>query len=165
LGFNYRMSDLHAALGGAQLRRLPEILAARARVAAWYSECLATVPGLRLPPSVPGERASWFVYVVELTEPSLAARRDTIAAALRARDVQCATYFPPVHLQPPYRTAFGHRPGDFPETEALSLRTLALPFFTKLTHGQVEEVTHALRETLAAERRGAPGARVAPCAI
>jgi perosamine synthetase len=148
LGFNYRMSDLHAALGVAQLGRLEEIVAARARAAGWYDACLHDVPGLRLPPRPAEATVSWFVYVVELADPRLVPRRDAVVAALRARGIESGTYFPPVHLQPPYRAAFGHAPGDFPLAEGLAARTLALPFFTKLTRQQVEEVAGVLRDIL-----------------
>jgi perosamine synthetase len=154
LGYNYRLSELHAALGLAQLGRLTEILASRARVAAWYADCLRDVPGLRLPPEVPEASMSWFVYVVELDDPLLAHRRDAIARALEARGIATGVYFPPVHLQPLYRSTFGHRPGDFPVTERVSARALALPFFTQLQREQVEEVAAGLRHVLADERRG-----------
>ena len=149
LGYNYRISDLHAALGIAQLQRLDEILAARARVAAWYGQCLADVPSLRLPPSIDAGTVSWFVYVVELTDARLIARRDAVVAALEAHGIGSSTYFPPVHLQPLYRATFGHGPGDFPLAEALAARTLALPFFTRLARSQVEEVATVLRRVLA----------------
>jgi perosamine synthetase len=148
LGFNYRMSDLHAALGRAQLRRLDEILAARTRVAGWYTECLRDVLELGLPPASDEATVSWFVYVVELTEPRLASRRDAIVATLHARGIGSTAYFPPVHLQPLYRAMFGHAPGDFPLTEDVAARTLALPFFTRLTRRQVDEVSGTLREVL-----------------
>jgi perosamine synthetase len=151
LGYNYRLSDLHAALGVAQLRRLDEILAARARVAGWYDECLGHIPGLRLPPRAEDGRMSWFVYVVELTHPRLIARRDAVAAALQAHGIGASAYFPPVHLQPFYRAGFGYEPGNLPIAEALSSRTLALPFFTRLTRREVDEVSGVLRAIIARE--------------
>jgi perosamine synthetase len=163
LGFNYRMSDLHAALGLAQLARLDEILAARARVAEWYADGLRDVPGIRVPLDGEGLTVSWFVYVVELSDPRLAARREAVITALRDRGIGCGTYFPPVHLQPFHRTALGHRPGDFPAAEGLATRLLALPFFTRLSRQGVDEVCATLGEVLGA-RGGARRRPVAPAA-
>jgi perosamine synthetase len=82
-------------------------------------------------------------------DPRIAAKRDDLIAALQAADIGAAAYFPPVHLQPVYRTAFGHRPGDFPCAEQLSARTLALPFFSRMSPDQVDVVCQALERLVA----------------
>lgn len=145
LGYNYRMSELGAALGVVQLSRLPEILAARERVAASYARHLAGVSGARPLPDVPGTTRSWFVHPV-LLDPSL--DRDRVGAALAARGVQNARYFPPIHLLPHFRDAYGHRPGDFPVTERVARRTLALPFFNSLSDAGVADVVGRLSEAI-----------------
>jgi perosamine synthetase len=149
LGFNYRLSEIGAALGAAQLERLDDILAARERVAGWYDEELAERRGLRLPPRAgPGERQSWFVYVIELADPDLERRREAIIAALAARGVASRPYFQPIHLLAPYRDTFGHAPGDFPNAERLARRTLALPFSTRLSREAVATVAAELRHVV-----------------
>ena len=149
LGFNYRMSELQAALGCAQLERLPELLARRARVAAWYREALVPLQrDLVLPVEVEGTRRSWFVYVVRLADHFADEARDALVARLRAQGIGCAPYFPSIHLQPYYRRRFGFKPGDFPVCEAVSARTLALPFHGQLSREAVQQVVLALKRAL-----------------
>ena len=146
LGFNYRLDDLSCALGLAQLERLDEMLAARARLAGLYSTALAEVEGLGLPcPDADGDRRSWFVYVVQLPDDS--GRDDTIRA-LRERGVDSKPYLPAIHLMSFYRERYGHREGEFPVCEDVARRSLALPFFPELGDGQVERVVEALRAVL-----------------
>jgi perosamine synthetase len=147
LGFNYRLDDLSCALGVAQLERLDELLAGRARVAALYSEALADVDGLDLPaPNEGGDRRSWFVYVVQLPR---GIDRDAAILALRDRGVDSKPYLPAIHLLSFYRRRFGHREGEFPVCEDVASRSLALPFYPELTDGQIERVVAALHEVLA----------------
>jgi perosamine synthetase len=147
LGFNYRLDDLSCALGVAQLERLDELLAGRARVAALYSEALADVDGLDLPaPNEGGDRRSWFVYVVQLPR---GIDRDAAILALRERGVDSKPYLPAIHLLSFYRRRFGHREGEFPVCEDVASRSLALPFYPELTDGQIERVVEALHEVLA----------------
>jgi perosamine synthetase len=147
LGFNYRLDDLSCALGLAQLERLDELLAGRARVAARYSEALAHVEGVERPcPDEDGDRRGWFVYVVQLPRGT---DRDATVLALRARGVDSKPYLPAIHLLSFYRERFGHREGEFPVCEDVARRSLALPFYPELTDGEVEQVVEALREVLA----------------
>jgi perosamine synthetase len=150
LGFNYRLSDLACALGLAQVERLDELLAARARVAGLYGEALAGVAGLELPcPDEGGDRRSWFVYVVQLPTD---VDRDGAIEALRARGIDSKPYLPAIHLLSFYRERFGHREGEFPVCEDVARRSLALPFFPQLEEAQVARVADSLREVLAASR-------------
>ncbi len=147
LGFNYRLDDLSCALGLAQLERLDELLAGRARVAARYSEALANLEGVEPPcPDEGGDRRGWFVYVVQLPR---GIDRDATVLALRARGVDSKPYLPAIHLLSFYRERFGHRDGEFPVCEDVARRSLALPFYPELTDGEVEQVVEALREVLA----------------
>jgi perosamine synthetase len=151
LGFNYRLSDLACALGIAQLERLDQLLAGRSRVAELYGRALADVEGLDLPcPDVDGNRRGWFVYVVQV--PPDADRGDVIEG-LRSRGVESKPYLPVIHLMSFYRERFGHREGEFPVAEDVARRSLALPFFPEMTESQVDEVSAALREALAAARQ------------
>jgi perosamine synthetase len=149
LGYNYRLSDINCALGISQMSRIEEILAARRQIASWYAELLADVPEVEAPRGAPDVEISWFVYVVRLREGFTREQRDRILEGLRARGIGCGNYFSPIHLQPFYQSMFGYREGDFPVTESIASRTIALPFFTRLTWGQVVTVTAALREEIA----------------
>jgi perosamine synthetase len=150
LGFNYRLSELACALGLAQLVRLDEMLAGRARVASLYGEALTGFDGLQLPcPDSGGARRGWFVYVVQLPR---GVDRDGVVRELAAAGVPSKPYFPAVHLMSYYRETFGHRPGEFPVCEDVAARSIALPFFPAMTEGQVARVAEALREVLVAAR-------------
>lgn len=148
LGFNYRLSDINCALGLAQMERLEEILAARRQVAAWYEEALSDLPAVQTPPEEPGVEISWFVYVIRLAESYTRQDRDTILADLRSQGIGCRDYFSPIHLQPYMRERFGFQEGDFPVTESVAARTLALPFYNRLTREEIGIVARALKGAL-----------------
>jgi perosamine synthetase len=142
LGFNYRLSDLACALGIAQLARLDEMLAARARVAARYRQALAGIDGLELPcEDRGGDQRGWFVFVVQLPR---GVDRDETVRALAARGIQSKPYLPAIHLMSFYRERFGHREGEFPVCEDVAARSLALPFFPQMGEGEVARVAEQL---------------------
>ncbi len=143
LGFNYRLSDIACALGIAQLARLDEMLAARARVAGWYRDALAGIEGLTLPcEDMNGDRRGWFVFVVQLPA---GVERDDVIRKLTTRGVQSKPYLPAIHLMSYYRERFGHREGEFPVCEDVAARSLALPFFPEMSEAQVERVAGELQ--------------------
>jgi perosamine synthetase len=149
LGFNYRLSDIACAVGIVQMQRLPTLLAERARVAAAYRAALQSAPieDLTLPcEDRDGNRRGWFVFVVQL--PHRVDRDETIRA-LAARGIQSKPYLPAIHLMSFYRERFGHREGQFPVTEDVAARSIALPFFPAMTEAQVARVTDELRAVLA----------------
>jgi perosamine synthetase len=150
LGFNYRLSELPAAVGCAQLDRLEDLLAARAHAASLYADALAPAQDLLRLPAEPNDGTrSWFVYVIQLADAFQQADRDALIQRLQANGVGCAPYFPSIHLQPYYRDRFGFAPGDLPVTEHVADRTLALPFFPGITEAQIRRVARVLSNTLA----------------
>jgi perosamine synthetase len=149
LGFNYRLSDIACALGLAQLERLDEMLIGRARVAELYGHALAEIEGITLPcpdrcEGQPGRRG-WFVYVIQL--PRGVDRDDTVRA-LAEHGIPAKPYFPAIHLMSFYRQQFGHREGEFPVCEDVAARSIALPFFPRMTEGQVDRVASGVRAVL-----------------
>jgi perosamine synthetase len=145
LGFNYRLSDIAAALGVAQLEKLDAMLADRSRVALLYAEGLAVIEGLQVPsPGRGEERRSWFVYVVRIPEE---ADRDATVARLAERGIASKAYLPCIHLFP-HLCELGYREGQFPVAEAASARSLALPFFPSMSESQISRVCEALAESL-----------------
>lgn len=166
LGYNYRLSELHCALGLAQLERVDELLGARERVARIYSCELAGVRGIALPCGPPGwqgpvppgpattknegyeTRRSWFVYVIRLLGPSASVARHNLMRVLRQRGIACQTYFPAIHQQPYFRGITRLTPCPLPFTESASESCLALPFFSSMTEEQVAEVCATLREVM-----------------
>jgi perosamine synthetase len=145
LGYNYRLSDLAAALGVAQVEKLDSLLERRAAVARMYEERLAGIEGLRTPIAGRGaETRSWFVYTVRLPH---GADRDATIARLAERGVASKAYLPCIHLFPHLRE-LGYREGQFPVAEAASADSLALPFFPAMTESQVERVCQELPAAL-----------------
>lgn len=148
LGYNFRMSDINCALGLTQLGRIDEILARRTHVAGMYLQRLAGDDRLSTQKIIPGADMSWFVFVVRLADRYSEADRDRIMGELRARKIGCNKYFTPIHLQPYMREQFGFKPGDYPVCEAVSARTIALPFYGRMTEAEVETVCQTLRSLL-----------------
>lgn len=147
VGYNYRLDEMSCALGLGQLARIDEILAKRSAVADLYAGLLKDV--LPVPSARPEVKKSWFVYVLCLPEEYGAGQRDRLLAGLREERIGCNNYFPPIHLQPFYRKAFGYKEGDFPMTEAVSRRTVALPFYNNLREEDVSRVVDTLLGLLA----------------
>jgi dTDP-4-amino-4,6-dideoxygalactose transaminase len=140
------MDDLSAALGRVQMSRIEELLKKREKVADWYADRLSEIPGVDAPVLVPDTtRVSWFVYVVRF-DPSL--DRDAIASRLNGAGIPVRPYFLPIHLQPYLVEQFGFQPGDYPVTEDLGKRGLALPFSGMMTEEQVDLVCRNLRDCI-----------------
>ena len=146
LGYNYRLDEMSAALGAVQMTRLEELLGKRERVAGWYQEGLEKIKGVQAPAiDANTTRASWFVYVIRL-DPGI--DRGQLAGRLAGRGIPVRPYFLPIHLQPYMQERFSFQPGDFPITEDLGERGLALPFSGKMSLEQVDLVCKTLAEEL-----------------
>jgi perosamine synthetase len=143
IGYNYRLSELHAAIGIEQVKRIEPILARRAEIARGYGDRLAAGGELLLPLSQFADgRISWFVYVIRLAEKFSRAQRDAIVETMGKRGIACGRYFAPIHLQPPYKVdGF-----ELSVTEHVADRTIALPFFNAISEHQLDEVCRALLE-------------------
>jgi dTDP-4-amino-4,6-dideoxygalactose transaminase len=146
LGYNYRITEISAALGRAQLGRLGELISKREQVAAWYSERLRNVELVEIPyVAASTTRMSWFVYVIRLA-PQV--DRDKLIGLLDDAGIPSRPYFSPIHLQPYMIERFGYKPGDFPVTEELGRRGLALPFSSIMKEAEVELVCAELQRVL-----------------
>ncbi|MGP8252492.1 MAG: DegT/DnrJ/EryC1/StrS family aminotransferase, partial [Terracidiphilus sp.] len=153
-GFNYRLSDLACALGRVQLGRMDGILALRAQAAECYDALLKSIPALEPPPiALPRRKLSWFVYVVRLPE---GADREQVQAAMTCEGIATGRYFAPLHQQPALRIETSTPPLRLAVTERLAPRTLALPFFNRITQGEQEEVAAALRSAIEHARQSQP---------
>lgn len=141
LGYNYRMTEMSAALGISQLRRLEDILSRRERVARWYTHRLSDLEWVRPPVVRPNVRMSWFVYTITLSE---GLSRDAVMQAMMREGIPTRGYFAPVHLQGYIRELFGTYEGMLPVTESVSRRTMALPFHSNLSYDEVDEVVEVL---------------------
>ena len=146
LGYNYRLDEMSAALGTIQMSRLDQLISRRDQVANWYGERLSEIPGIEPPSVEPATtRMSWFVYVIRVDAKL---NRDSLAKKLEAGGIPVRPYFLPIHLQPYMMDRFGYQTGDFPVTEDLGRRGLALPFSGVMTEAQVEVVCQAIRAEL-----------------
>jgi len=151
LGYNYRLDEMSAALGVTQMGRIEELLTRRQRVADWYGDRLPEIPGIEPPQLVPDTtRVSWFVYVIRLSKDL---DRKRVADKLAERGIPVRPYFLPIHLQPYMMEKFGFEEGDFPVTEDLGERGLALPFSGAMTEDQVDLVCRELRQVVAEVRK------------
>ena len=152
LGYNYRLSDINCALGIAQLERLDELLTKRKRVAQLYSERLREIEDIDIPYVAPDVTKSWFVYVIRLHDIFDQEDRDNIIKALKEKGIESSNYFGPIHLQPFYRQMFGYQEGNFPVTERIAARTIALPFYGNITEKEIDYVCDNLRRSVKSQR-------------
>ncbi|MCR9242063.1 MAG: UDP-4-amino-4,6-dideoxy-N-acetyl-beta-L-altrosamine transaminase [Rhodobiaceae bacterium] len=143
LGYNYRITDIQAALGASQMKRLNEYNAKRHELAGRYDRLLGELP-LRLPRRAPENRSGLHLYVVVLEDER---RRLSVFNAMRAANIGVNVHYIPVHLQPYYQER-GFRAGDFPEAEAYYAGALTLPMYPGLTEGEQDKVVDVLSEAL-----------------
>ena len=148
LGYNYRMSDINAALGIAQLSRAKELLRKRDKVAAIYNKYLSEIEEIKTPYVAPEAKISWFVYVVRLSDKYVRKDRDKIMEKLKESGISCSNYFQCIHLQPFYKEMFGYKAGDFPIAENISDHTVALPFYNNLSEEKIRYVVRKLKRIL-----------------
>jgi len=149
LGYNYRMTDLQAALGASQLGRIETMQAERAARADRYDALLSGLP-LRLPARLPDRRSAWHLYAVEVDRAGTAVGRGALFEALRAQRIGVNVHYIPIHTQPFYRR-LGFRIGDFPAAEAYYAEALSIPLFPRMTDAQQDRVVSVIRGIFEAE--------------
>ena len=146
-GFKYNLTDVAAAMGLHQLKRVRAFQAQRAMLAAAYDTALAALP-LQLPPrQLPGDMHSWHLYVVRLTDATPGAR-DTFIERLFAAGIGCSVHYVPLHLQPYWRDRYGLRPEQFPHSQGAFERMVSLPMYSRMTVSDVERVAIAAAAAL-----------------
>lgn len=149
LGYNYRLSDINCALGIVQLSRIEEFVAKRENVAKMYLEAFGDDERLIVPKAPEGCRMSWFVFVARLADKNITIeKRNEILKAMLAKGIQVSNYFPPVYLMPFIAEEYGLKEGDFPTTDDVCKRTMALPFHNNLSKEDVQLVAKELKQTL-----------------
>lgn len=147
LGFNYRMTDMQAALGLSQLRRMDSMQTSRRALAGHYDELLADLPVVR-PPRFADRESSWHLYAIEIDAAGTGKTRAEVFARLRSEGIGVNVHYIPIHTQP-YYARLGFKAGDFPASEHYYRRALSIPLFPALTASQQERVAQALRSALA----------------
>jgi UDP-4-amino-4,6-dideoxy-N-acetyl-beta-L-altrosamine transaminase len=152
-GLNYRLSDIHSALGLSQLRRLDARLKRREEIAGRYQEAFAALPEVSVAPTRPGTRHAWHIYPLQVNRERLRQDREAIFQALRAENIGVSVHYRPVHQHPYYREHLGTGPGDCPAAEAAFERLLTLPLFPGMTDDDVADVIAAVEKVIRWARR------------
>jgi dTDP-4-amino-4,6-dideoxygalactose transaminase len=147
LGFNYRLTDIQAALGESQLDRLDEMHSRRIALADRYDQLLAGLP-VRLPPRLPDRVSAWHLYAIEIDDTRTPRSRADVFRALREAGIGANVHYIPIHTQPLYRR-LGFSRGDFPAAERYYARAVSLPLFPALTDAQQDRVVDIIRTALA----------------
>lgn len=146
-GFKYNMTDIAAAMGVQQLKKMPAFAAKRAQVAAWYDTALADLPIIRPPHAAPGDVHSWHLYVVQLAN-GVRVPRDQFIERLFAQGIGCSVHYIPLHLQPYWRDTYDLKPEMFPVSQRIYERTLSLPMYSLMVESDVARVAAAIKEAL-----------------
>ena len=153
IGYNYRLSELHAALGLAQLERIDSILASRADVARRYSNILSSHPRLQLLETDSRTTRSWFVYIVRFRAAASSALRDSVRDSLRDKGISSQIYFTPIHHQPFYQKCQSENVPHLPYTDQAANECLAIPFHSKLSDAEIQYVCDAIQQALAPQNQ------------
>lgn len=147
LGYNYRMDELSAAVGLAQLEKLDKMIAERRKIAKWYNSCLSPHKNLIQIPKVANRNEhTWFVYVIKLLNTKI--KRDKVIQILDKNGISTKPYLPSIHLFDFYKKKFGYKKGDFPISEDISSNSLALPFYIGLKEKDIKDISNLLISTL-----------------
>jgi len=146
LGYNYRLTDIQAALGLSQLRRVDEFVRKRRALAARYDKLLASMP-LVLPFQAPSTESSWHLYTIRIDGEETSLKRLDVYNAMRQQGIGVNVHYIPVHTQPYYR-ARGFKPGDFPQAEKYYESALTLPIHPGLSDAEQDKVVQALGHVL-----------------
>jgi UDP-4-amino-4,6-dideoxy-N-acetyl-beta-L-altrosamine transaminase len=147
-GFNYRLSDIHSALGLSQLRRLDTRLKRREEIASRYHQALAPLPEVTVAPTRQRTCHAWHIYSLQLKLERLRQDRETVFQALRAENIGVSVHYRPVHLHPYYRERLGTGPGQCPAAEAVFERLITLPLFPEMTDADVADVIAAVERVI-----------------
>jgi UDP-4-amino-4,6-dideoxy-N-acetyl-beta-L-altrosamine transaminase len=148
LGLNYRLTDIQAALGLSQLKRLPEFIEKRGKIAERYNEAFESMPEIKAPHVKSDVKHAWHLYVILLNPDKLNADRDRIFDALRAENIGVNVHYIPVHLHPYYREKLGYNEGQYPVTEEVFKNVITLPLFPKMNDEDAEDVITAVKKVI-----------------
>jgi dTDP-4-amino-4,6-dideoxygalactose transaminase len=153
LGHKYNMTDIAAALGLVQLRRLESMTARRASIAAAYTTAFSEIPEIQVPVVPPGRSTSWHLYLLRLELDRLWCDRAEFIRALAALNVGASVHFIPLHLHPYYRGSAAHTPGDFPVALREYQRAVSLPIYSRMSDDDVADVIDAVTGLVEQYRR------------
>lgn len=151
-GYKYNMTDIQAALGIHQLRRLDQFVCRRQEIAARYDEAFSDLTEILLPPRIPDRNHTFHLYPIRVRGDQLQLSRSKFVEELRAHNISASVHFIPLHRHPFYRDRYGYRPEQFPIAEEMYHGLLSLPVYPKMNEQDVNDVICAVRDTVAAHR-------------
>jgi dTDP-4-amino-4,6-dideoxygalactose transaminase len=149
------MTDIAAALGIVQLRRLDEMTARRRHIAELYADSLTDLPELQLPPAFSNRKSAWHLYILRLNLDKLNCDRATFIEKLAEENIGSSVHFIPLHLHPYYRDTFGYKPGALPISYREYQRVVSLPIYSRMTDQDVQDVIQAVRRVVTRVKLGA----------
>ncbi|MDQ0159584.1 UDP-4-amino-4,6-dideoxy-N-acetyl-beta-L-altrosamine transaminase [Alkalibacillus salilacus] len=152
LGYNYRMTDIQAALGLSQLSKLDDFIKRRREIVAMYDGAFQDVAEIVTPFVHHDVSSSWHLYVIQLNLANLTGTREAIFNALRAHNIGVNVHYIPVHMQPFYQQ-MGYRKGEYPVTESLYESIITLPLFPAMTDGDVQDVIQIVEHVIQSFRK------------
>jgi dTDP-4-amino-4,6-dideoxygalactose transaminase len=143
-GFKCNMTDIQAALGLQQLRKLPGFQVRRRQIVRRYNEVFASCDALQIPVERPEVESAWHIYAIRLNLERLMIDRTRFIEELKARNIGASVHFIPIHLHPYYRDKYGYKPDDFPVAYREYQRLISLPLNLRMSDGDVEDVIEAV---------------------
>jgi dTDP-4-amino-4,6-dideoxygalactose transaminase len=152
-GFKCNMTDIQAALGIQQLKKLPRLQQRRREIVCRYSQALAEYEELQTPGERAGVESAWHIYPLRLNLDRLTIDRTGFIEELRARNIGSSVHFIPVHIHPYYREKYGYQPEDFPVAYDNYSRLVSLPLHLRMTDSDVDDVLEAVGDVIARHRR------------
>ncbi|MDD5433507.1 MAG: UDP-4-amino-4,6-dideoxy-N-acetyl-beta-L-altrosamine transaminase [Candidatus Pacebacteria bacterium] len=153
LGYNYRLTDIHCALGLSQLKKLDKFIARRREIVKKYQEAFGNVPEIILIKEESFAKSAWHIYPVQFDLTKLKIGRQEIFEQLGQKGIKCQVHYVPVHYMPFYQKKFGYKKGDFPITEQYYERAITLPLFSKLTDEEVDYVIATVKQIINVNRK------------
>lgn len=152
-GFKYNLTDIAAAIGLHQIRKIKQLHLAREKLAGLYREFLGDVDELILPQVRPNRIHSWHLFVIRLKLHQLRIDRSAMIAELKKRGIGTSVHWLPLHMHPYYREKYGYRPGDFPVAAQLYPEVITLPLYPGLSDGEMKYVSGAIKDLIARHRK------------
>jgi UDP-4-amino-4,6-dideoxy-N-acetyl-beta-L-altrosamine transaminase len=145
LGYNYRLTDIHAALGISQMKKLSRFIARRREIVDRYNRAFKDEAWAMTPYERPGVLSAFHLYVLRIEFPKIGKSRDTVMEELKLKNIGTQVHYIPVPNLPYYRKRFGFRPGDYPRAEAYYEQALSLPLYPRMTDEDADYVIHSLK--------------------
>jgi dTDP-4-amino-4,6-dideoxygalactose transaminase len=152
-GFKYNMSDIQAAIGLHQLRKLNEFQLRRRQIVSRYNAAFSRLEEVETPVERPEVEHAWHLYALRLNFHSLAIDRGPFIDELKARNIGTSVHFIPIHLHPYYREKYGFHPDDFPIASREHERLVSLPLYPRMTDADVDDVIEAVTDVVTRYRR------------